>query len=76
MPGYPKDAMYTYAMRMALLGFPIMQALDDGYVLYSQCQHKKGDSSHLTQPLTRSLLCVTFSSSFAETLVTGEELRH
>ena len=35
-----------------------------GYVLDSQCQHKKGDSSHLTQPLTRSLLCVTFSSSF------------
>jgi len=44
-----------------------------GYVLDSQCQHKKGDSSHLTQPLTRSLLCVTFSSSFIVVNVMREE---
>jgi hypothetical protein len=41
MPGYPKDAMYTYAMRMALLGFPIMQALDDGMSLTDNATIKK-----------------------------------
>jgi len=44
-----------------------------GYVSYSQCLHKKGDSSHLTQPLTRSLPCVTFNSSFIAVNVMGEE---